>query len=178
MSLASGKICANGYQITNAFLHPQKTSQAFQLSEKQLQCFLNPSRPGNAAKSNGAETLLTLLLFAQEPTAHTELTFIHVANPPLRIYKNEYDQPPVSHYPRHRNCVRTRSQDGGTRISTREALEIAKRKGWLDEGRSHQLGSLKVSMSTEETTLCLRTINPQRTRRVCNEGIYESCLHN
>lgn len=52
--------------------HPQKTSQDFQLSEKQLQDFADLSRPGDAATNIGAETLLP---FAQEPAARTELTF-------------------------------------------------------------------------------------------------------
>ena len=153
MPLDSGEICANGYQIT----------KAFQLSGKQLHCFADLSRPGDAAKTNGAETLLP---FPQEPGARTELTFVHVVDPPLRIYKNEYDQPPVSHYPRHRNCVRIRSQDGGTRVSTREALEIAKKKGWLDERRPHQLGALKVPPSTEENTSLSKDDQPSKDKEV------------
>lgn len=144
MPLASGKTCANGYQITQAFLHPQKTSYAFQLSEKQLQCFADLSTPGDAVKTIEAETLLP---FTQEPAARTELTFDHVEGPPLRIYKNKYDQPPVSHYPRRRKCVRT--QDDGLAVSVDEALEIIKKSGWLEQRRADQLAA-KASPSTEK----------------------------
>lgn len=136
MPLASGKTCADGHQIAKAFLHPQKTSYAFQLSETQLQCFTDLSRPGDPAKNIGAETLLP---FAQGPAARTELTFAHVEDPPLRIYKNEYDQPPVSHYPRRRRCVKSQDE---LPVSVCEALEIAKKRGWLDQRQ--------VSPSTEK----------------------------
>ena len=154
MPLASGKTCANGYQITKAFLHPQKTSQAFQISEKQLQDFADLSRPGDAAKTIGAETLLP---FAQEPAARTELTFGHVEDPPLRIYKNEYDQPPVSYYPRRRRCVRRQDE---LPVSVREALEIIKSKGWLDRRRALQAAALQVPPSTDTNALLSQDDQP------------------
>ena len=155
MPLASGKTCANGYQITNAFLHPQKTSEAFQLSEEQLQGFADLSRPDDdAAKTIGAETLLP---FAQEPAARTELTFGHVEDPPLRIYKNEYDQPPVSYYPRRRRCVRRQDE---LPVSVREALEIIKSKGWLDQRRALQAAALQVSPSTDTNALLSQDDQP------------------
>ena len=167
MPLASGKIYANGYQITITFLHPQRYYQAFQLSEKQLECFADLSRPGDVPNTIGAETLLP---FAQEPAARTELTYAHVMDPPLRIYKNEYDQPPVSHYPRHRNCVRTPSKDEGTLVSICEALDILKKNEWLDQGRPHSLEALKASMLAEQNNSLSKNDQPSM-------DINESCLH-
>lgn len=132
--LTCGKVCANGYQTTKAFLHPQMTNKAFQLSEKQLQGFADLSRPSDAAKNIRAETLLP---FAKEPAARTESTIAHVEDPPLRIYKNKYDQRPVSHSPRP-NCV---IRDEGWAESVREAKE----KGWADQ---RYLGAFKTSPST------------------------------
>ena len=140
MPLASGKTCTNRKQITKAFLHPQKTRQAFQLSEKQLLFFADLSRPSDAARNIRAETLFP---FAQEPAARTELTFTRVGDPPLSIYKNKYDQPPVSHELQHPQCV---IRYEGPDKSVREARE----EGWADERFAHYFGALKTSPSTEK----------------------------
>ena len=141
MSLASGESCANGYQITEAFLHPQKTSRAFQLSEKQLQCFADLRRPGDPAKNIGAET--TLPPFVQEPAARTELIVVTAGEPPLRIYKNEYDQPPVTLYPKRRKCVNRQLP-----VSVPETMDIARKRERMDQARTHHFGPLPVSPST------------------------------
>ena len=138
MPLASASTCANAYQITKAFLHPQETSQAFQLSEKQLECLVDLSRPGDPAKNIGAESLLP---FTQEPGARTEPTFAHVEDLPLRIYKNKYDQPPVSYLPKSHKCVYF--DEEGSAASVREAKE----RGWVDQRYAHEFG---ISPSTEK----------------------------
>ena len=114
------------------------TNKAFQLSEKQLQLFADLSRPSDVAKNNKAETLLP---FAKEPAARTEPTFAHVDDPPLRIYKNNYDQPPVSHSSRA-NCV-IRAEGWA------ESVRKAKEEGWADQ---RYLGALKASPSTGKNT--------------------------
>ena len=142
MPLTPGKTRTNRYQTTEAFLHPQKTRQAFQLSEKQLQCFADLSKSGNVARTIRAETFLP---FAQEPAARTEPTFARVGNPPLRIYKNKYDQPPVSHELQLPNCV---IRYEGRAKSFREAMG----EGWADQRSAHYFGGPKTSPSTEKHT--------------------------
>lgn len=102
ISLSSNKTYANEHQIINAFLHPQKASHAFQLSEKQLKCFADLGIAGGAAKIAGAGTVLP---FAKDLGARMELTFEEAWEGPLRIYKNEYDIPPVSYCPQSTGCV-------------------------------------------------------------------------
>ena len=102
--MSSGKTYTNEHQIINAFVHPQENSYAFQLSEKQLKRFASLGVAGNAATFAGAETVLP---FAKESDARTELTFGKAGEAPLRIYKNEYDQPPVSYLPEGGSCVIT-----------------------------------------------------------------------
>ena len=136
--LICAKACANEYQITEAFLHTQMTNKAFQLSEKQLQLFADLSRPSDAAKNNKAKTLLP---FAKEPAARTEFTFAHVDDAPLRIYKNDYDQPPVSHSPRANCVIRGEEWD--------ESVREAREKGWAGQ---RYLGALKASPSKAKNT--------------------------
>ena len=55
--------------MTNAFLHPQRASSAFQLSETQLKRFANLGSAGDAPDPAGAEIVLP---FAKEQDARTE----------------------------------------------------------------------------------------------------------
>ena len=126
--LSSGTIYADRYQIINAFLHPQRTSRAFQLSIGQLERFANLGRPGDAARSVDAETVLP---FAEEANARTEFTFRSRGEPPLRIYKNEYDKPPFWGLPVRKSCV---IRKGDPRFeSWEETMKIVKEKGWVKE---------------------------------------------
>ncbi|CAF9935560.1 MAG: hypothetical protein ALECFALPRED_006476 [Alectoria fallacina] len=131
--LSSGKTYANEHQIINAFLHPQTTADAFHLSENQLKCFANLGRAGDVAKIAGAETVLP---FAKEPDARIEPTFVRAGEAPLRIYKNEYDKPPVSHLPAYEEkCVKT--GDEGLGVLFDEAMRIVKEKGWDQYSRTN-----------------------------------------
>ena len=91
---SSDIIYTYGFQIINAFLHPQNTFDAFQLSEKQIKSFVDV----------GVDTVLP---FAKEPDARAERTFVREGEVPLRIYKNEYDKQPESFLPDFPSCVRT-----------------------------------------------------------------------
>lgn len=128
ISLTSDNIHANECQVINAFLHPQATAHAFQLSEKQLKSFVNLGIAGDVAKIAGAETVLP---FAKEPDARTELTFIRLGEAPLRIYKNEYDKPPVSHVPLCSGCVRRPDE------RFEKAMRIVEEKGWDRKARTY-----------------------------------------
>lgn len=126
-----GTTFANRYQIVNAFLHPQRSSRAFQLSVGQLESFANLGRPIDAARSADAETVLP---FAKEANARTELTFGSEGEPPLRIYKNEYDTPPFSPLPVRSSCV---IRTGDPRApSWEETMNIMKEKGRVKESSS------------------------------------------
>ena len=117
---AFGKTHIHGYQI-NAFIHPQKTSQAFQLSEKQLNSFADLGAADDVANIPYADTVLP---FATEPDARTELTFVKVGEAPLRIYKNEYDKQPVSWLPEYSSCVITEDE------RMEKAMKIVQENGW------------------------------------------------
>ena len=112
-------------QIINAFLHPQAEDLAFQLSEKQLKCIASLGNAGYAAKTAKAETIFP---FSKEPSARTEPTFVYRGEPPLRIYKNVYDQQPVEIIPMNHNCVITQDSEEGK--SFNETMNIIKGKGW------------------------------------------------
>ena len=80
------------YQIINAFLHPQKETYAFQLSEKRLYHFADLGIAGDAARSAGAETVLP---FAEESDARTEFTFAmpeghHSVSPRIFMISSPY----------------------------------------------------------------------------------------
>lgn len=102
ISVNSGKSDSNGDQITNAFLHTQNKAYAFQLSEQQLQSFAGLGIPGNVDKPANAETILP---FVKRSDARTEPTFVRLGEEPLRIYKNDYDKPPISPIPRKPSCI-------------------------------------------------------------------------
>lgn len=106
---SSGKTRAHGYQIIHAFLHPQKASHAFQLSEKQLKSFADGD---------------TVLPFAKEPDARTEPTYVRVGEAPLRFYKNEYDKQPVSYLPEVPSCVIMDDE------RMENAMKIVEENGW------------------------------------------------
>ncbi|KAF6227183.1 hypothetical protein HO133_008625 [Letharia lupina] len=112
-------------KIINAFLHPQTAARAYQLSEQQLKSFADLGIAGDAAKSAGAETVLP---FAKEPDARTELTFAKVGKAPLRIYKNEYDQPPVSYLPEDPGCVKMGDGESGAKFD--DLMKFVQEKGW------------------------------------------------
>ena len=121
--------CANKNQIIiNAFLHPQTTDDAFQLSEKQLKIFADLGIAGGTANSANAETILP---FTKEPDARVEPTFATMGEAPLRIYKNEYDKPPAPFYPKRMNCVITADE----RFD--RAMKIIEEKGWDREPRTY-----------------------------------------
>lgn len=118
----------SGSDIVNAFLHPQTTAYAFQLSIEQLECFADLGITGNAAETAGAETVLP---FAKEPNARTELTFVKVGKAPLCIYKNEYDKPPVSYLPDDPGCVKMGDEGVGQKFD--EAMKFVQENGWDKE---------------------------------------------
>lgn len=128
----SRKTFANGSQIINAFLHPQTADHAFQLSQKQLKCFADLGTAGDPVKLAGAETILP---FVEEPDARTEPTFIMEGEAPLRIYKNEYDKPPVSYPLFDSNCVIRAGTERGKKID--EAMKIVKENGWDKQARTY-----------------------------------------
>ena len=66
--------------------------------------------------------------------ARTEPTFAHVEDPPLRIYKDKYNQPPVSYLPKYHKCVFF--DEEGRASSVREAKE----RGWVDQRYAHEFG--------------------------------------
>ena len=121
--LISDSTHANRYQITNAFLHPQKVCRAFQLSETQLRSFAALGRVGSTAKSVDAKTVLP---FAKEVDARNEPTFVLWGEPPLRIYKNEYDQPTVA-FPNRPRCLIKKGEPGFASMD--ETMRIVKEKG-------------------------------------------------
>lgn len=123
--LSSDTTYANEHQIINAFLHPQTAVHAYQLSEQQLKSFADLGIAGDAAKSAGAETVLP---YAKEPDARTELTFAKVGKAPLRIYKNEYDQPPVSYLPEDPGCVKMGDGESGAKFDA--LMKFVQEKGW------------------------------------------------
>lgn len=89
----------------------------YQLSETQIEHF--------AEKGNSAETVLP---FAKEADARTELTVVRAGETPLRICKNEYDKPAVSYWPARSSYV-VRQGDPGA-ASFDKAMETIKEKGW------------------------------------------------
>ena len=88
--------------MTNAFIHRQRASSAFQLSENQLKSFANLGSRGDAPNPTSAETILP---FAKEQDARTESIISVLGRPPVRIYKNDYDKQPVTVAPRTQGCV-------------------------------------------------------------------------
>lgn len=121
----SGKIHTHGYQIINAFLHPQKTPDAFQLSEKQLKSFADLGITEGVANIPCADTVLP---FAKETNARTELTFVRVGEAPLRIYKNEYDKQPISYLEEVPSCVIPADDE-----RMKMAWKIVEENGWDKE---------------------------------------------
>ncbi|KAL9133230.1 MAG: hypothetical protein Q9175_005589, partial [Cornicularia normoerica] len=118
--------------IINAFLHPQTAAYAFQLSINQLKYFADLGTAGDAAKIAGAETVLPL---AKEPDARIGFTFVGAVETPLRIYKNEYDKPPLSYLQAHSSCMKR--QDERLAVSFDEAMKIVKENGWDKEPRTY-----------------------------------------
>ena len=111
--------------MTNAFLHPQRASSAFQLSENQLKCFANMGSAGDAPDPAGAETVLP---FAKEQDARTESIISELGRPPVRIYKNDYDKQPVTVVPRTQSCV---VKKGDPRFASMEnIMNVVVENGW------------------------------------------------
>lgn len=73
------------------------------------------------------------LPFTQEADAQMENTWVRAGEPPLRIYKNDYDKPPTSYIPERPSC----------RIDFDEAWKIIEEKGWnkLDPQSYHAMAS-------------------------------------
>lgn len=86
----------------------------------------------------------TVLPFAKGADARTELTFGRVGEAPLRIYKNEYDKPPVSYWPAPSSCVIKEGDPGFA--SFEKAIETIKEKGW-DKGPRTASGILQSQPS-------------------------------
>ena len=122
--LIVGNIQANERQIINAFLHPQATVNAFQLSENQLKSFADLGTTGETVKTVGAENVLP---FVKEPDARTELTFVRAGQAPLRIYKNEYDMPPIE----ESGCVVTEDE------RYERAMKIVQEEGLYKQARRY-----------------------------------------
>ena len=55
--MSPGRIYADGNQIINIFLHPRTESLAFQLSRRQLKCFLDLGRD-DTTQAGGSEMAL------------------------------------------------------------------------------------------------------------------------
>ncbi|CAD6593633.1 MAG: hypothetical protein ASARMPREDX12_007362 [Alectoria sarmentosa] len=91
-----------GSGIISAFLHQQHTSRAFQLSKEQLQHFAQLHKADDTVKDPNADDVLP---FTKQLDARTELTYREVGQPPLRIYKNEYDMQPDELLPAYPSCV-------------------------------------------------------------------------
>ena len=86
----------------NAFSHPQRKDRAFQISKQQVEFFASLGMANGSAKSPGA---MTAIPFVEEPNARTEPTYVTDEETPLRIYKTEYDKPPVSPWLKRSRCV-------------------------------------------------------------------------
>ena len=86
-----------------------------------------------------------VLPFAQEADTHFENTWVRAGEPPLRIYKNDYDKPPVSYVPDHPSC----------RISFDETWKIIEEKGWnrLDPKSYHATASRTAQGQSGDTDL-------------------------
>lgn len=71
------------------------------------------------------------LPFPREPDAHIEATFARVGEPPLRIYKNEYDKQPTCYTPARPSCTEGHGQlvsfdeeSGIVRVDGQDKLEL------------------------------------------------------
>lgn len=84
-----------------------------------------------------------VLPFTQEADAHLEYTFVRAGEPPLRIYKNDYDKQPTSYIPERPSC----------RIPFDEAWKIIEEKGWnkLDPRSYHAMASRKAQACPGDT---------------------------
>ena len=121
--------------MTNAFLHPQRASYAFQLSEKQLKCFANLGSAGDAPKPASAETVLP---FAEEQGARINSIISELGGPPVRIYKNHYDKQPVT-VVRKQSCV---VKKGDPRFASMEnAMKVVVANGWNRAPTNPQMAS-------------------------------------
>ena len=111
--------------MLNAFVHPQRATHAFQLSEKQLSSFSDLGMTGGAARGIDPQSLLP---FAKGHNARTEPTVIRNGEAPLRIYKNDYDKPPVAYITEQPRCVIT--EDDPRAASLENAMNIVEENGW------------------------------------------------
>ena len=110
--------------MTNAFLHRQRRSSAFQLSENQLKSLANLGSAGGASTPASAETILP---FAKEQDARTEFIISELGRPPVRIYKNDYDQQPATVLPPRQSCV---VMKGDPRFASMEnVMKVVKERG-------------------------------------------------
>ena len=131
---------ADRYQISNAFLHPQKSTQAFQLSDTQLEHFAQLRQAHDVAKGVSAETLLP---FTKEPNARVEPTNVEMGQPPLRIFKNEYDKPrPMLPLPKRKCVIRGGDKNDPRAAKMEEVVAAIKRH---DRGEASDQEALKVT---------------------------------
>ena len=110
-------------------MHPETTARAFELSDEQLKSFANLGAAGHGAQSVNAETVLP---FAKNPDARTELTFGIIGEAPLRIYKNKYDAQP-DEAPDMPSCVVREGDELAERAE--KAMKFAEESGWIEEAR-------------------------------------------
>lgn len=76
-----------------------------------------------------------MLPFAKDADARTELTFVKLGEPPLRIYKNEYDKPPASLLPEP--CLVIMQDDTTGRYERLdEMIRTVKENGWDKEDQT------------------------------------------
>lgn len=130
-------------QIEEAFVHPQGLQgyYRYQLSERQIARFASLSSKDQADRGSDA---LDALPFTQEPDAVILPEHVQ-AEPPIRIYKTEYDKPaPVIRKDRPR-CVGTQEDLDELNRATPEYLHsIGKPSPW-EEGYVKPSGPSKMS---------------------------------
>ena len=111
--------------MTNAFIHPQRASYAFQLSESQLKCFASLGSASDAPNPASAESVLP---FAKEQEARTESIISKMGGPPALIYKNNYDKQPLTVVPPTQSCV---VMKGDPRFASMEnIMKVVVKNGW------------------------------------------------
>lgn len=111
-----------GSEVINAFLHPQCSPNAFQLSEAQLTSFADLAATDRATTLASAGSILP---FVKEPEALTVPTVTGMGEAPLRIYKSEYDKPPPILRLPEENCVVMQGDENDPRAASME-------KAWRD----------------------------------------------
>ena len=136
----------------NALSHPQGTTSAFQLSDKQLKSFASL---GTADKAARAPDAVTVIPFVKEKFTRTEHTYVTNQSTPLRIYKNEYDKPPVCPWLMSTKCVVRLGDKSDPRAAIMEkAMKEVPRlmKEFEQDQERHKQAALSQSESSLEDT--------------------------